>query len=339
MPCGCEHNPTTPCRRCANKPSPRKGVVKFCDICDPCAPPDNNVKLCAFVVPTLEEGRYYRDSFVFVQEDDSVYYIDDHRSEIPFGSRPKFIEDFDPTQESVRYKSTVVYDVKNGVAYVYDPEGKMATVALTSSPITGITAGDGIVITGGSNKTIAVDDTVAKAKDLQNTTYLVTNHTHEINTLKEQVGGLGADVNDLDEKYTNTHDIADSAHELAVEARNEAGRAQQGATEALSEIAKKQNKLLAGENITIEGDTISAFNSTYNNFVGTDGEESGLAGLVPAPTTKDTDKYLSSDGKWERIDVSTAVAQAVSDLVEITNRDPGAGTPLAEGHFIAVYGG
>lgn len=109
------------------KPEPqRKGVVRFCDVCDPCCAKKSNVRICAFVVPTLEDGRYYKDSFVFVQEDDSTYYISDDRSEVPFGSRPKFIDDFDPTEKT--YKSTVIYDVKNKKQYVYDPEGNYMTV-------------------------------------------------------------------------------------------------------------------------------------------------------------------------------------------------------------------
>lgn len=108
------------------KPEPkRKGVVKFCDICDPCNPSVSTVKLCAFVVPTLDEGRYYRNSFVFVQEDDSVYYISDDRSEIPFGSRPKFIDEFDPEEATAKYKRSVVYDLVNKKAYVYGNNGEI----------------------------------------------------------------------------------------------------------------------------------------------------------------------------------------------------------------------
>lgn len=136
--CGCDKQKTSPTPRpgintwgcgCQKmKPEPqRKGIVKFCDICDPCRPTTSDVRLCAFVVPTLEDGRYYKNSFIFVQEDDSTYYISDDRSEIPFGSRPKFINDFDPTTART-FKSTVVYDVKNKKSYVYDPEGNYMVI-------------------------------------------------------------------------------------------------------------------------------------------------------------------------------------------------------------------
>lgn len=60
----------------------------------------------------------------------------------------------------------------------------------------------------------------------------------------------------------------------------------------------KQNVLTAGANIVITNDTISATDTTYNDFVGTDGATAGTAGLVPAPATSDTDKFLKSDGTW-----------------------------------------
>lgn len=37
---------------------------------------------------------------------------------------------------------------------------------------------------------------------------------------------------------------------------------------------------------------------SYSNFVGTDGQTAGSAGLVPAPATTDADKFLKSDGTW-----------------------------------------
>ena len=62
-----------------------------------------------------------------------------------------------------------------------------------------------------------------------------------------------------------------------------------------------QEKLTAGTNVTISDNTISATDTTYSNFTGTDGTAAGLAGLVPAPTTSDTDKYLKSDGTWSTV--------------------------------------
>lgn len=55
----------------------------------------------------------------------------------------------------------------------------------------------------------------------------------------------------------------------------------------------------AGSNITISNGVISATDTTYSNFVGTDGTSAGTAGLVPAPATTDAGKFLKADGTWD----------------------------------------
>ena len=56
----------------------------------------------------------------------------------------------------------------------------------------------------------------------------------------------------------------------------------------------------AGANITIsDQNVISATDTTYSNFVGTNGGTAGTAGLVPAPATTDAGKFLKADGTWD----------------------------------------
>lgn len=74
--------------------------------------------------------------------------------------------------------------------------------------------------------------------------------------------------------------------------------------------------LTAGTNVQISGTTISATDTTYSNFVGTDGNTGGTAGLVPAPTTSDTDKYLKSDGTWATV----SGGGGTSDYTDLTNK-------------------
>lgn len=61
-------------------------------------------------------------------------------------------------------------------------------------------------------------------------------------------------------------------------------------------------KLAAGTNTTVSYSsgtyTVSATDTTYSDFVGTDGSATGTHGLVPAPATTDVNKYLSSSGSW-----------------------------------------
>ena len=66
-----------------------------------------------------------------------------------------------------------------------------------------------------------------------------------------------------------------------------------------TDLSGKQNTLTAGSNITISDNTISATDTTYSNFVGTDGTAAGTAGLVPAPATTDAGKFLKADGTWD----------------------------------------
>lgn len=59
-----------------------------------------------------------------------------------------------------------------------------------------------------------------------------------------------------------------------------------------------QDKLTAGTNIQINGTTISATDTTYSAFGGATTQQAGSAGLVPAPTTSDPEKFLKGDGTW-----------------------------------------
>lgn len=63
-----------------------------------------------------------------------------------------------------------------------------------------------------------------------------------------------------------------------------------------------QAPLTAGANITIDANNvISATDTTYSDFVGTDGQVAGTAGLVPAPATTDAGKFLKADGTWDTV--------------------------------------
>lgn len=67
-------------------------------------------------------------------------------------------------------------------------------------------------------------------------------------------------------------------------------------------IVPTQAPLTAGANISITagpfGDIISATDTTYSAFTGATSSVAGSAGLVPAPTTSDPDKFLKGDGTW-----------------------------------------
>ena len=80
-----------------------------------------------------------------------------------------------------------------------------------------------------------------------------------------------------------------------------------------------QLEMSAGTNITITGNTISATDTTYNNFIGTDGVDAGTSGLVPAPATTDAGKFLKADGTWETIQAGGVKTLTTADYNYPTN--------------------
>lgn len=86
-------------------------------------------------------------------------------------------------------------------------------------------------------------------------------------------------------------------------------------TDLQDALNAKQNTLTAGSNITISNGTISATDTTYSAFGGATSSVAGSAGLVPAPTTSDVDKYLKGDGTWASgVQLTSNLVTSVSSL-------------------------
>mgnify|MGYP003300417121 CR=1 FL=1 len=79
----------------------------------------------------------------------------------------------------------------------------------------------------------------------------------------------------------------------------------------------------AGTNVQISAqNVISATDTTYSNFVGTDGQTAGTAGLVPAPVTTDAGKYLKADGTWDTVSAGPTVVQTTgTSTTDIMSQD------------------
>lgn len=132
MSCNCNGcgQPPKLCR-CPKKNGTPRAYIKECSDCDPCKPCESMVKICSFVVPTLTEGQVFRNSFVYNQEDDAVYYITDDGTPIRFGASPMFIDYFDPSSQTPSRQ--IVFDFEDKKAYVYNPEGEYLAVDLVGS--------------------------------------------------------------------------------------------------------------------------------------------------------------------------------------------------------------
>ena len=94
-----------------------------------------------------------------------------------------------------------------------------------------------------------------------------------------------------------------------------------------------QRKLTAGTNIQINGYTISATDTTYSNFVGATSSVAGSAGLVPAPTTSDPDKYLKGDGTWGT--PPTGPTYTAGSGIDITNNAISVDTTVIQEKLVA----
>lgn len=118
--------------RCPQKGgAPQRAYIAECTDCDPCRPCKSMVKICSFVAPTLTEGQRFRNSFIYNQEDDTVYYIDNSGTPTRFGSSPMFINDFNPDDRKIPRQT--VFDFVNNKAYIYNPEGDYITVDLAGA--------------------------------------------------------------------------------------------------------------------------------------------------------------------------------------------------------------
>lgn len=66
----------------------------------------------------------------------------------------------------------------------------------------------------------------------------------------------------------------------------------------------------AGTNIQISAqNVISATDTTYSAFTGATTQVAGAAGLVPAPTTSDPDKFLKGDGTWGTVSPGAVITK------------------------------
>lgn len=123
-PCGCGCKKQVDCRRCKYVKHPgscgSKPVVspKSCESCNEC---QSNVHICSFVIKKTEDVRKYHNSLVFVEEDNSTYWVDDDGIPVITYRMPMYVDDFDPTKQKV--VANTVYDFKNHKMYIFDPAG------------------------------------------------------------------------------------------------------------------------------------------------------------------------------------------------------------------------
>lgn len=91
-------------------------------------------------------------------------------------------------------------------------------------------------------------------------------------------------------------------NKLSSDLVDDTGHTHKFATAAqLSKLDSTPTITTIGTNLSLSNGTLSATDTTYSDFVGASSSTAGAAGLVPAPASGDTAKYLKSDGSWATI--------------------------------------
>lgn len=245
-------------------------------------------------------------------------------------------------------------DLENTSDYQTGSEVESAITTAIAGKQNTLTAGSNITI---QNDTISATDTTYTAGyglGLSGTEFAVNNAViatqDNVTNLQGQIDALAAasDVTDIvgtyaelqayDTAHLKDNDIIkvlqDETHDgettyyrwsTATQTFTLIGEEGPYYTKAATDIllAGKQDTLTAGANITIASDnTISATDTTYSNFVGTDGTAAGTAGLVPAPATTDAGKFLKADGTWDTAGGGSAVTVLTSADYDYPANDP-----------------
>lgn len=101
-------------------------------------------------------------------------------------------------------------------------------------------------------------------------------------------------------------------------------------------LGSKQDKLTAGANVNISAqNVISATDTTYSDFTGATIQQAGTSGLVPAPTTSDSEKYLKGDGSW---DVPIGTTYTAGTNVSISSGNVISATDTTYSNFVGTDG-
>lgn len=115
-----------PCRcRAFKGTTVKRAHISTCTDCDPCESCESMVKICSFVVDSVEEGQVFHNSFIYNKADDAVYYISDDGTPTRFGASPMFIENFNPAERQIPRQ--IVFDIPNSRAYAFAPDGTYMT--------------------------------------------------------------------------------------------------------------------------------------------------------------------------------------------------------------------
>lgn len=211
-----------------------------------------------------------------------------------------------------------------------------------SATDTKYTAGSGLILSGtefsiNTNNIATKQDISEEAIDRENADINLQSQIDTITASSDvkDIVGTKAELNNYDTSTLGNNDIIkvlqdesennattyyrwDSATEHFTLIGEEGPYYTKSQTDTL--LNAKQNTLTAGNNIQINSGIISATDTTYSNFVGTDGTTAGSSGLVPAPTISDINKFLKADGTWGAINSINVVQTTGNSTTDVMSQ-------------------
>lgn len=109
-------------------------------------------------------------------------------------------------------------------------------------------------------------------------------------SVADLVSGLQSEITSTNKLSSDLVDDTNNSHKFATAAQ-------------LTKINDLANIKSIGANLNLNNSTgeLSATDTTYSDFSGATSGAAGTHGLVPAPASGDTDKYLKSDGSWSTV--------------------------------------
>ena len=141
-------------------------------------------------------------------------------------------------------------------------------------------------------------------------------HTHEM----ASVTGLSAALEaKADSEHTHTvsqiTDIASATVAAAGKATND--KNDKDITSYVADVTFAENKITVKKGDDSSSEIELPKGTVYSNFTGASSDASGGAGLVPAPSQGDQDKFLKADGTWAVVKAGSDVAVATEETAGI----------------------
>ena len=172
--------------------------------------------------------------------------------------------------------------------------------------------------------TVSQTDTLLDAKADKSTTYTKTEMDTALNLKADKANSYTK--SEVDTALAGKQDVLAAGANIQINGNS---------------ISATDTTYTAGTNVQINGTTISATDTTYSDFTGATESAAGANGLVPAPASGETAKFLKSDGTWGTPEGKTYTAGAniqINDTV-ISATDTTYSTMTGAGASTAGTGG